>query len=330
MTARARWTKTETRDMLEAIIEMKTEGFQPNDSPAWFLENNQVILKQKLAAKKVNIVWYNDIHKVRKKYANIKAEYQKYLKLDKYNTGKEVVDGHENGFVYGQQMHQLVEDSNPVSSPIIVVDGGSISEQVPPPLHAISNPLKRPESKSSMKQIRLSVYKGLATHLNRLDNSDKELTAFQKEDLALRREQSHLGYMQFCSGKSEEYIGRLSHAAETAARLGLVSLLNEYSEVEWISDFRMNKATYSYIKQTVEECWTGYIGVDQALICFIYAIATGECFRSLASRFGISKTSVASIIDNIARSIIEKLSFQISFNLSPEELAIQRYLFRTT
>ena len=73
MTARARWTKTETRDMLEAIIEMKTEGFQPNDSPAWFLESNQVILKQKLAVKKVN----NNTHKVRKKYANIKAEYQK-------------------------------------------------------------------------------------------------------------------------------------------------------------------------------------------------------------------------------------------------------------
>ena len=51
------------------------------------------------------------------------------------------------------------------------------------------------------------------------------------------------------------------HTVDYVARV-----LNEYSEDEWISDFRMNKATYSYIKQTVEECWTGYIGVDQALL----------------------------------------------------------------
>ena len=67
-----------------------------------------------MKAKSVNQIWIDDIKKCKKKYQNIKASYQKYLKLEKFNTEKETVDGHEN-WRYNAEMSELVCDNNPGS-----------------------------------------------------------------------------------------------------------------------------------------------------------------------------------------------------------------------
>ena len=104
-------------------------------------------------------------------------------------------------------------------------------------------------------------------------------------------------------------------------------VLNEYDDDEWERDFRMTKVTYYYIKRALEDYWNGYMAMDHVLLCYLYAISTGECFRSLASRFSMSPTSVWNVLSTVGRLIIEHLKFQISYNISLEEANIQKFLF---
>ena len=217
MTRRDRWLRSETRDMLEALVEMKVDGFNPNESANWYNPTKAAVLIDKLKAKNVNSTWTDDIDKVRKKYSNIKADYQKFLKLDKYNTGKEVVDGHENGHLYGALMHELVSDTNPVSSPIIVVDNGTVSEQVPPPISTVFNPLQKPEKKSKLKDLRAEAYKGISSHFKQKGKA--ELTEYQKQDLEIQNGKMQLSYMQFYEGKTDEEIERLQRLAARPIRV---------------------------------------------------------------------------------------------------------------
>ena len=107
----------------------------------------------------------------------------------------------------------------------------------------------------------------------------------------------------------------------------VATVLNTYYNEEFKRDFRMQKNVYEYIKNEIKVEWTRYISIETALLCFIYAVCTGECFRSLASRFAISATSVSIVIEHVARLIIKHLGFQISHNLSAEEIAVQQFLF---
>lgn len=91
------------------------------------------------------------------------------------------------------------------------------------------------------------------------------------------------------------------------------SMLKNYTESDWIEQFRMSKSTFDMIcKSVAHELRPGTTSVPlKNLICFekrvalsIYTMSTGEDYRQVAKLFGVSRTSVCKFVKRFAKVFI--------------------------
>ena len=73
--ARLCWSQGDTKKLLEVLVVLKSQGFDPNDTNEWLNESHSKLIQEKLVKVKVNEAWSSSIAKCRKKYMNIKANY---------------------------------------------------------------------------------------------------------------------------------------------------------------------------------------------------------------------------------------------------------------
>ena len=66
------------------------------------------------------------------------------------------------------------------------------------------------------------------------------------------------------------------------------------------------------------------------LLCFLWELASGKTYKSLSSRFGLSEGSEGKYSVVLSRFIIKHLCHHISYQLTPQEVHVQKYLFNST
>ena len=220
---RIMWTQKDTKSMLEALVVMMGEGFNANDTNEWLTDDNEAKIKEYLVSRKVSEVWSTSISKVRKKYMNLKASYSSQRTLDKYRTG----GGTASEIPYSEYLDQLVGD-NPVSNPVIVIDGGveettvstpdnsdiSFPVQLPPEPTNIGNPLQNRKAKSQSPRDKM--YGSLAgfmdsfkkqSNVNMVPNA--YTTPATNQDYLIRQQQIDLDTMKFLDGKEMHDIAKM-------------------------------------------------------------------------------------------------------------------------
>ena len=98
------WSLQDTKSLLEALVVMQSQGFNPNDTNEWERSKTSTAFKKKIRKRVLGVRSY----KVRKKYSNIKANYVSATKKEKYSTG----GGTSKTILYSEYMDQLVGTDN--------------------------------------------------------------------------------------------------------------------------------------------------------------------------------------------------------------------------
>ena len=135
MARRVVWSENEKRALLLVLIGLLAQGFDPNDSASWFIDNNAAAILQGLRQSTVRDVWLDSIDKVRRKYMNIKADYNRFQALDQRHTG----GGVRVGFPMEELVEQLVNPNDPIARPPLITDNGFIQEDADHPANADPN-----------------------------------------------------------------------------------------------------------------------------------------------------------------------------------------------
>ena len=93
------------------------------------MELNATAIIDSLRAASVREMWLDSIDKARRKYMNIKVDYNKFAALDSLHTGGNV----RSGFSMEEMVEQLANTNNPIARPpVIVVDGEIIVDATYP------------------------------------------------------------------------------------------------------------------------------------------------------------------------------------------------------
>ena len=70
-------------------------------------------------------------------------------------------------------------------------------------------------------------------------------------------------------------------------------VLDSYTEEEFSADFRVSRIVFNFIVTTLKPHWKGKIDIETGILIFLYDVATGESYRSLATRFGAFKSTIS-------------------------------------
>ena len=116
------WTDNEKQTLLEGLIVMQSQGFDPNDTNAWFEPSNSAAIITFLRNGHVREHWLDNVDKARRKYMNTKAAYNSFRLLDQRHTG----GGVRTPFPLEDLVEQLANADNPIARPPIVIDNGTI------------------------------------------------------------------------------------------------------------------------------------------------------------------------------------------------------------
>ena len=104
-------------------------------------------------------------------------------------------------------------------------------------------------------------------------------------------------------------------------------VLDSYTDAEFRADFRVSRLVFDFIVQSLQPYWKGRLQIETAVLMFLYDVATGESYRSLATRFGVVKSTVAKYTVYVAELINCHLKYFVTYDLSEEELGVQQRLF---
>ncbi len=103
--------------------------------------------------------------------------------------------------------------------------------------------------------------------------------------------------------------------------------MNEYDDEQFRQNFRCSRRVFNEIYDRLELHWNYSVQLKHALLIFLWDVGTGECHRSITSRFGVSSWTVSKHSIAIGTMIIENLSYYMSYKLSTDEILEQQYSF---
>ena len=93
-------------------------------------------------------------------------------------------------------------------------------------------------------------------------------------------------------------------------------------------DFRISQSAFDFIVDKLMLHWKGQVNIETAVQIFLYDISTGETQRSLASRFGVVKSTVKKYTVYVASLINAHLSYFVSHQIAQEDVDVQQFLFK--
>ena len=195
---RLKWTQSETKSLLEVLITLKSEGFDCNDTPQWLVESNQTKIKDRLVEKRVRSHWATDMVKCRKRYQNLRGDYNNFKKLDNMHTG----GGTRQGIANENLLEQLVDSHNPQIEPLLVIENGFEVE------NDDIGPAPRPQSlgrskgrivKKNSRNKREMMMDSLTKYMDNQTAMSKSIS----EATELDQDKVDLGYMNLIGDKSD-------------------------------------------------------------------------------------------------------------------------------
>ena len=225
---RLTWSQKDTCSLLESLVVMASEQFNPNDTNEWLQDENIEILKAHLVERKVNKNWWTnisgetDMAKCRKKYTNLKANYVAQQKTDKYSTGGGTVKSDNR---YTEYMDKLVGSDNPISNPDLVIDDGQAEAATPSGTDTLSSaaegngrkenaltrrnnrpPTTRDQMYSSVTSLMQCMVNGNTAPVQNVPAVSASLAVAHEAEFSLRTRQVDLDTMKFLDGKSMDDI----------------------------------------------------------------------------------------------------------------------------
>jgi len=103
--------------------------------------------------------------------------------------------------------------------------------------------------------------------------------------------------------------------------------LDSFSLEEFREDYRLPKDAFDFLIRILRPHWKGVLDIETCVLMFLFEIGSGDTYRALGSRFGISKSSARKYTIYVARLINCHLKHFVSYELAPEDVAVQKYLF---
>ena len=93
------------------------------------------------------------------------------------------------------------------------------------------------------------------------------------------------------------------------ARIALESFSNE----EFQRDFRISREAFDFVVERLSPYWNRRMCLQSCVLLFLYDVGSGESHRSLASRFGMVKSTVKKYTVVVAELINAHLYYSLSF-----------------